>query len=200
MESLKVPTPIKLKSNVSLNTVFKAEYGELDSTNEEAKRLFSTLSDGLKHLVVTAQVQSEGKGQYGRVWQSGKGGLYYTYLRPWSTAIDEKNLPGNVAKLVCQVIQETAFVTAEVEWPNDIIVEGKKVGGVLIERVAQGETTKAIVIGIGLNVNQEHFSAPVTHSAISLRQAAGTEFDIKQLADSLTEKLYAMDFSSDAVS
>jgi BirA family biotin operon repressor/biotin-[acetyl-CoA-carboxylase] ligase len=106
--------------------------------------------------VVIAEQQTGGKGRLGRTWISPKGNLYCSIiLRP---AIPSHKAP--LVTLMCAVavvaaIRQTADISAGIKWPNDILVDGRKVGGILSEMSAEPDRVKHLVLGIGVNVNMD---------------------------------------------
>lgn len=139
----------------------------IDSTNNELKRL---AADGEPSgTVVTAEIQTAGKGRFGRQWQSGTGGLYFSILlRP-------ELPPGNIAAItlaagyaVCLAVREYTHLDARIKWPNDIIVGNKKLCGILTEMAAQSDRLEYVVTGIGINVNFAEFPEEIRHKATSL--------------------------------
>ncbi|OPY33100.1 MAG: putative biotin ligase [Methanomassiliicoccales archaeon PtaU1.Bin124] len=125
---------------------------ELSSTNDEAKRM--ALAGEEEGTVVVAKRQTAGKGRMGRSWSSPEGGIYLSIiLRPNMT-------PGEMLRMnvlfgipVAQAISETTGMEAMLKWPNDVIVAGRKIAGLLTESVSQGGQITHLVLGIGVNLN-----------------------------------------------
>lgn len=113
-------------------------FKECDSTNRIAKELHDNHG-----TLVIADKQTAGRGRLGRQWESNKGGIYMSVVLP------AKNTPA-VITLVCAIAVRRAFGKGEIKWPNDIVIDGRKVCGILCER-----TEKAIVCGIGININNK---------------------------------------------
>jgi BirA family biotin operon repressor/biotin-[acetyl-CoA-carboxylase] ligase len=166
-------------------------YRTLDSTNDEAKHLSKT--DPLP-FVVTAELQTKGRGRNGRVWVSeSTGGLYYS-LAVAPTVFDSDHYHRHsleVAKRVSSVVTALSGVETDVEWPNDIIAEHRKLGGILIESLApsSGPLPRCVVIGVGLNLNQPEFPSELEFVAVSLYQITGREYDKAHYTQALTEAL-----------
>lgn len=130
-------------------------FENIDSTNLEAKRL--KLGGVNKDTIIWAKVQDSGRGKYGSSWESNDGGLYFSIL------INDKVYKELVQQLCFVVsIAITKVLTRlnskhkiKAKWPNDIIIENNKVGGILIEALTEGnsEFTNSIVVGIGVNVS-----------------------------------------------
>ena len=136
---------------------------EIDSTNEGLWHLINTgVSAG---TVLLADVQISGRGQWGRQWQSLPGGLYLSLsLKPDLLVQDGPYLTiAGVWGLVSSL--RNLGISAQVKWPNDIIVQGKKLGGLLAETRVEGNIIRDVVIGLGLN----GFN-PVPLTGISIRE------------------------------
>jgi BirA family transcriptional regulator, biotin operon repressor / biotin---[acetyl-CoA-carboxylase] ligase len=146
-------------------------FARTDSTNTRARELAGA---GAPHgTVVTAAEQSEGRGRQGRTWSApaGKALLYSAVVRP----LDERHmlLPLAVPLAVCEAAEllEPA-VRCGVKWPNDVLVEGRKLAGVLIEARPQDGWA---VVGVGLNLTiaEDEFPAELRDRAVSLFAATG---------------------------
>ncbi len=123
----------------------------IDSTNAEAKR--RALSGSRGPLWLRADVQSGGVGRGGREWYSPEGNLYATLLTPFNGEMRDAALVSFVACLAVADTLDTYAPTSDValKWPNDALLDGKKVAGVLLE--AGGEPdTRWLAIGIGINL------------------------------------------------
>ncbi|MCX6559684.1 MAG: biotin--[acetyl-CoA-carboxylase] ligase [Candidatus Aminicenantes bacterium] len=143
------------------------------STNDEAKRL--ARGGAAAGVAVVAGAQTAGRGTRGRVWQSPRGlGLYLSViLRP--PIADLAGLPLRAARAVQDAVEETVGVRAAVEPPNDIVWDGRKLGGVLCESGFEGARLEFAIVGVGLNVNQTaaDFPPDIADTAVSLRMATG---------------------------
>lgn len=125
----------------------------IDSTNEEAKRLAAAGEPG--PIWITAARQTAGRGRRGRVWESPTGNLAATLmLRPTRPAADCAQLSFAAAIAACDAIQ--GFVPAasvRVKWPNDVLADGRKICGILLESAGPaGEAPAFLAIGIGINL------------------------------------------------
>jgi len=164
----------------------------LDSTNEEAKRLAKT--NAKTPTVIVAETQSLGRGQQGRKWVSDNtGGLYYSLLlKP--EQFDFEAIPEYVVvigKLILKIIKKLTSIEGVLEWPNDLIIQDKKCGGILVETVGATSTQnpRYVIIGIGLNINQEKFPKEISAIATSLYLASGKTYNKRMFIDSLTKEL-----------
>ncbi|HXG12305.1 MAG TPA: biotin--[acetyl-CoA-carboxylase] ligase [Gemmataceae bacterium] len=160
-------------------------YDRLDSTSTLAAALaHDPANDG---VAVLADEQSAGRGQYGRRWLCPPrcGVLLSLLLFPPVPLRRPALLTAWAAVAVCETIRQAAGLQAHIKWPNDVLIRGRKVCGILIE---QGQGT---VVGIGLNVNQPAavFEQAGLTEAGSLAVFTGTSFDSYQLARRLLGQL-----------
>ncbi len=125
------------------------------STNDEAWRLIDKGADD--GLVVLAEYQSAGRGRLGRTWESPRGAslLASVVLISRHDELTGGDLGLIAAVAVVDAVTSTTDVTPAIKWPNDILVEGRKLGGILIES-RRRDTAAAFVVGIGLNCLQQH--------------------------------------------
>ncbi|KIH76408.1 BirA family transcriptional regulator, biotin operon repressor / biotin-[acetyl-CoA-carboxylase] ligase [Geoalkalibacter ferrihydriticus] len=159
-------------------------FAETDSTNIQAQRAAEEgAADG---TVVVADSQSAGKGRMGRRWTSPAGVNLYTsvLLRPAVPPLRAPQLTFVAALAVARTIREHCGLPAEVKWPNDILLDGCKVAGLLSEMSAESERIHYVVLGMGLNVNMDadQFPADLRYPATSLKLAAGHGWDRAPLA------------------
>lgn len=148
-------------------------YDSVDSTNEEAKR--HALSGAPNGSVFVAEEQTGGKGRLGRGWASPPGtGLWFSILlRP---GLLPPHLPVTtlVAGLaVARAVRNLTGCGACIKWPNDIVIGGKKVCGILTEMAAEIDRVEFVVVGIGVNVNNAAFPEDIREKATSLRLESG---------------------------
>lgn len=127
--------------------------------------------------VVIAEEQTSGKGRMSRPWDSavGKGIWMSLITRPTLTPQQAPQMTLVAAVAVTRAIEEVVGIEPSIKWPNDLLVDGKKVTGILTELQADPDRVKAIILGIGINVNQseEDFSEALTPIATSLKIASG---------------------------
>ncbi len=132
---------------------------EVDSTNILAMELASKGSP--EGTVVVAETQSGGKGRLGRTWISPKGNLYLSViLRPMIPVHKAPLITMMGAVAVASAIRTVCQVAAVIKWPNDILISGKKVSGLLTEMSAEQDQIRHIVLGIGVNVNMAPETLP----------------------------------------
>lgn len=134
-------------------------FAEVDSTNDVAKRMAE--AGAPEGTCVVAEVQSGGRGRMGRVWYSPKGGMWLsTVLRPALPPREVGKLSLVTGVAVTEAIREAARLPAMMKWPNDVVVHGRKVGGILVESRWTGETLDYVVDGIGVNVAVDTAALP----------------------------------------
>ncbi len=166
---------------------------ETTSTNDEAK---SRALDGAPEgLVVVADQQTRGRGRRGRAWSSEPGhGLYFSaLLRPGWPAADAPWLGVLAGLAAWQAVRDLGATAATVKWPNDVLVGGRKLGGVLVEpRITAGRVEFA-VLGIGINVAQADADWPeeLRGAAVSLH-ALGVRTEVVTVRDALCAALTSL--------
>jgi BirA family biotin operon repressor/biotin-[acetyl-CoA-carboxylase] ligase len=165
-------------------------YDRTDSTNDRAVELANDpANDG---VVILANEQTAGRGQQGRTWHcaAGDGVLMSILLFPPPALRRPALLTAWAAVSVCETILQAANIQAKIKWPNDVLIRGRKVCGILTEQsVVSGQSS--VVCGIGLNVNQsaDAFELPGLEHGTSLAVAAGQRFDCQEIARELIRRL-----------
>ena len=158
----------------------------IDSTNTECKR--RAVSGAREGLVVLAEEQTGGRGRLGRSFQSPRGrGLYLSaLLRPSLPPDQVQDFTAWVAVAVCDGIEAACGLRPRIKWTNDIVLEGRKLVGILTELGLESEVhaLEYLVTGIGVNVNHaaEDFSPEVREMAVSLCQVLGRPVRRSELA------------------
>lgn len=165
-------------------------FGKIDSTNSYV------LSLGDKGFpegtVAVADEQTAGHGRFGRKWEAAPTSslLLSVLLRPAFLQRDELFvLTFSAAVALSEAIREVTGVETELKWPNDILIAGKKVCGILLESGFEGDKLSHVVLGIGLNVNQVDFPEEIKDKATSLSIAAGRPCDREELLSSILVRL-----------
>lgn len=138
-------------------------YEEIDSTNIRAK---SWSKEGAEEgSLVIAERQTQGKGRMGKSWESPKGeGIWMSFILKPKINIDKIPQLTVIAGLaMCETIREITGLKAQIKWPNDLVVNNKKVCGILCEMVKIQEDL-AVIVGIGINVNSKKFPDDLPHA------------------------------------
>lgn len=158
----------------------------LASTNTTAAEL-SALPEKSDGLVVLAHFQTSGRGQYGRVWQSQLGAslLMSVILDPPQELRRPAILTAAAGIAVAEAIEVLSGAHAQLKWPNDILIGGKKVCGILIEQ------HRSAIVGIGLNLNQsaEEFAEAGLLEATSLRILSGRRIELRLAVEQVLRQL-----------
>jgi len=177
------------------------ELSTIDSTNIYA---MDQIKQGLAESgsCYTADFQTNGKGQHGRVWESSKGqNLLCSYilelntldaLKNW-TPTDQIGFSAAIALGARAFFAGFAGSETKIKKPNDIYFRDRKAGGILIENLVRGQDWTWTVIGIGMNINQSSFSSAAVNSVssnpISLQEITNKSWDVKQMQKHLSEAL-----------
>jgi len=162
----------------------------VDSTNAFAARLLNhgrKVPDG---TVIVAESQTAGKGRRGRSWHSEQeNGIYFSMvLRPRIPPGFAPLFTLGTAVALHNAIERTTGLAVDIKWPNDLLVNGKKVCGILAEMQAEFDRVNSLIIGVGLNVNHGGFPADISESATSLRMVSGRNYSrIEILVEFLEE-------------
>ncbi|HTO42217.1 MAG TPA: biotin--[acetyl-CoA-carboxylase] ligase [Rhizomicrobium sp.] len=159
----------------------RAHHAVIDSTNEEARRL--ALSGQAQPIWISADQQTAGRGRRGRVWVSPPGNLAATLLiRPGKPAALCAQLSFVAAIAVHETVAQFApAATIAVKWPNDVLVDGRKIAGILLESASTGTVPEWLAIGIGINL--AHFPPDTEFPATAL---AALGISAPNLQDALT--------------
>ena len=155
----------------------------LTSTNDEACNPLYKQGD-----IIVAEAQTAGRGQRGHSWESGKG-LNLTLsavLEPTFLPPTEQFLLSEVVALAVVDTLATYSVSARIKWTNDIYIGDNKIAGILIEHKLQGNAIGRTIAGIGLNINQTHFSEDLPNPT-SMAIERGTEFERDKVLERLSE-------------
>lgn len=152
-------------------------FEETDSTNERAAHLGRGGARG--GVAIFAERQTAGRGRFGRRWESAAhlGVWFSILLRPTLPLAQWPRLTTWAAVALAHAIEAALPVRATIKWPNDVLIDGRKVAGILIETGVDQSNEPFAVVGIGVNVNHEseHFPEDLRDRATSLRLAARRE-------------------------
>lgn len=170
------------------NILFLREVG---STNDLAKELAGY--GAAEGTVVVAGTQTAGRGRLSRAWVSPKGGLWFSViLRPELKPAEAVGLMFVAGLTVAEVLHELYRVEAETKWPNDVLVKGRKVCGILTEMNTTGEKVNYVAVGVGVNANfdvEKAFPEDLRANATSLENELGRKVGLEELFKALLEKL-----------
>ncbi|HYC85440.1 MAG TPA: biotin--[acetyl-CoA-carboxylase] ligase [Chryseosolibacter sp.] len=161
---------------------------ECHSTNALAHELGQNTPIVEGTVIVTSN-QTAGRGQRGNSWDSeaGKNLTFSVIVKPRFLAVRDQFFLNIITCLaVRDVVSDKLSAQASVKWPNDILIEQKKLCGILIENQIQGQQVSSSVIGIGINVNQQHFDLA---TATSLSRQTRKQFDLPSLFEEALGRL-----------
>ncbi len=160
---------------------------EVGSTNAYVKQHMSELSDS---TVVYTSHQTDGRGRLSRKWiDTGENNIYMTFCLKPSCEFQEiySNLTQYLSVVLCKTLEKYG-VDSKIKWPNDVLVDGKKIAGILSETSMQGSSFKGIALGIGVNLNTsqtllDSIDKPATSLAVILNKEIDREKFLKTLTD-----------------
>ncbi len=161
----------------------------IDSTNDYLKDLVRNMNVE-NYSVVTAEHQTKGKGQRGSAWTSEKGKnlimsmLVRDFMNAGTTMFD-LNIVASLA--VLHALDSLEIPKLAIKWPNDIMSDDKKIGGILIENSFKSDNTVDSIVGIGLNVNQMEFEN--LPQASSLAIVTGSSFEKEQILEKIANAI-----------
>lgn len=165
-------------------------FEKTDSTNKYAKDNIEKLSD---RDIISADLQTAGRGRFTRSWVDlGKDNIYMTIVLKPSDTFSEaySNLTQYLSVILCKQLEELGL-SAQIKWPNDVLLSGKKVCGILAEAVFKGQALKGIVLGIGVNLNASLENLDkIDRPATSVNIELGKEIDKQQFMQELLEKFF----------
>ena len=159
------------------------DYDVVDSTNEIAKKICVELKE---RFVVTANIQTSGKGQYGRKWLSPSGKNFLaTFCVPQIEITSDILISFAAANAVCIVLKKCGF-TSQCKWPNDIEINACKIAGILTEKI-----NNWLLIGIGLNLNwpKKRSELESGKKYTSLYAESDEKFDVNEFVSTLSREL-----------
>ena len=166
----------------NLNTKFLGKnsiyYKEIDSTQNEIWRKIKnkTIKNG---TLIIADIQTNGKGTHGRTWYTDESNNIAFSLFV-EMDYDIKALNGitlKIAKIIVDIFYTIYGIKLEIKEPNDIVINNKKLGGILTQTALEGEKVKYLVVGIGINTNKENFSEDIKDIATSIKKEFNVEVD-----------------------
>lgn len=158
---------------------------EVDSTNSYLKAHSGGLSDG---DVVTARLQTAGRGRLGHEWAANEGMLPLSILLKNPPELE--NITARVGLAVCEALEEICGISAFIKWPNDIIIGSRKVCGILCESAAFGDNF-CVIVGIGVNVSQtaDFFENAKLPNAASILMLTGKAPARGELTEKIAERV-----------
>ncbi len=173
-----------IESRLSKDSICRKveSFDAINSTNTRAKQLAENGAE--EGTLVIAERQTAGKGRRGRQWESEPGtGIYMSIvLRPRINPVIVPGITLVTALALVHSIKENCNAEPLIKWPNDIVLGGKKICGILTEMSSEMNYINYVVTGIGINANNRHFHKEIEETATSLYIQTGKETDRAQLA------------------
>lgn len=160
-------------------------YDSIESTNTEAKRL---AEEGASHgTVVLARMQTAGRGRRGRNWISPPdSNIYFTLLlRPTFEPDKASMLTLVMAHSVAKAIRQETGLEAGIKWPNDIVIDGRKICGILTEMNTERDAIRNVVIGVGVNVHEQQFPPELADKATFVDAEYGGRVSRERLLEAI---------------
>ena len=156
----------------------RIHYEKIDSTQKEVWR---KIENG---IIVSADIQTEGVGTHGRTWYTTqKGNIAFSIGFEPNVSVNQlENLTIKIAEIVLEVFDKLYQIKLQIKYPNDIIINKQKVGGILTETKLQGDIVKKLVIGIGINTNNEEIST-------SIKKEFGISINNSKVIDELCQRI-----------
>lgn len=135
----------------------RIHFEKIDSTQKETWRRLEN------RIIISADIQTDGIGTHGRTWYTTqKGNVAFSIgLEPNLPVQQFQNITIQIAELVLEVFDKLYQIKLQIKNPNDIMINNQKVGGILTETKLQGEIVKQLVIGIGINTNNEEITTSI---------------------------------------
>jgi len=162
-----------------------------DSTNSFAKREIAKFPD---RTIICAKRQTNGRGRFTRRWVDlGEGNLFMSMILKPSDKFQDvySNLTQYLAVVLCRVL-ETYGLKPQIKWPNDVLIDGRKIAGILSETVMQGNNFKGLVLGIGVNLNAspEKLAQIPDKIATALNIETGKEINAGKFREILVDEFF----------
>ena len=180
--------------NLDLDTTFLGRnykyFEEIDSTQEEIFR--QIYSNSIKNgTLVFADIQTKGKGTHGRTWHTDdKGNIAFSiYIETNCLFRKIDGITVDIAKIIVDIFKEDYDINIDIKEPNDLIINGKKIGGILTESKINKEIVKYLVIGIGINTVKEEFSIDIKDIASSIKKEFSVIIDRKKFLEKFCLRL-----------
>ncbi len=185
--------PEEVKNNLHTDIIGTnvIHWHKINSTNEEAKKLAN--ADAEQGTVVISEQQVGGKGRRGRSWisQPGKDISFSAILKPKLSPAEISQVSMLAAVAVAKAVENACGLRAGIKWPNDLLYNGRKFCGILVEMGAEADQVRYVVVGIGINVNSspEEWPEEMRYKTTSLKNECGAEISRVELMQELLRRL-----------
>lgn len=169
-------------------------YKKIDSTQKEIWRKIEKNSIEDKTVIV-ADIQTDATGTHGRKWYTPEeGNIAFSFVVYPNVLVKQlENLTIQIAKIIVDIFKEMYGIKLEIKYPNDIVLKGKKIGGILTQTKLKGEMVSVLVIGIGINTNGHYLGDEIKDIATSIKNEFNIEVKneaiIKQFCKQFEKKI-----------
>jgi len=165
-------------------------YEEVDSTNTKAKEYAK--AGGESGSVFVAECQTKGRGRQGRTWASPRVGNIYAsiLLRPQIAPENASMLTLVMGYAIALAIEKETKMRAQIKWPNDLVIKGKKICGILTEMNVQKNSIEYVIIGVGINVNMKQIAPEIQEIATSLQLESEQEIDTNKMLSGILQEFH----------
>ena len=157
-------------------------YEEIDSTQNE---IFRRIKKGqiINGSVIMADIQTAGKGTHGRIWHTDeKGNIAFSFYIQTDCEIERLDgLTIDIAKILVDVFKEKYKINIQIKEPNDLMINNKKIGGILTQGKINGKYIRYLVIGIGININKKYFTNDIKDIATSIKNEYEEDIDREEV-------------------
>lgn len=157
-------------------------YEEIDSTQNE---IFRRIKKGqiINGSVIIADIQTAGKGTHGRIWHTDeKGNIAFSFYIQTNCEIERLDgLTIDIAKILVDMFREKYKINIQIKEPNDLMINNKKIGGILTQGKINGKYIKYLVIGIGININKKYFTNDIKDIATSIKNEFKVNIDREEV-------------------
>lgn len=166
-------------------------YKKIDSTQNEIWRLIEN-KNIKNYTIVSSDIQTNGRGTHGRIWHTDeKNNIAFSIYIETNCNIEKLNgITVEIANNIVDIFDKDYGITLDIKEPNDLIINNKKVGGILTESKVVSETVKFLVIGIGINTNKMNFNEDIKDIATSIKKEFNIEIDTKEFIEKFCNKFY----------
>ena len=157
-------------------------YEEIDSTQNE---IFRRIKKGqiINGSVIMADIQTAGKGTHGRIWHTDeKGNIAFSFYIQTDCEIERLDgLTIDIAKILVDMFREKYKINIQIKEPNDLMINNKKIGGILTQGKINGKYIRYLVIGIGININKKYFTNDIKDIATSIKNEFKVDIDREEV-------------------
>ena len=157
-------------------------YEEIDSTQNE---IFRRIKKGqiINGSVIMADIQTAGKGTHGRIWHTDeKGSIAFSFYIQTNCEIEWLDgLTIDIAKILVDMFREKYKINIQIKEPNDLMINNKKIGGILTQGKINGKYIRYLVIGIGININKKYFTNDIKDIATSIKNEFEVDIDREEV-------------------